>query len=54
MAVARDVNAYVSSNGQIPDNAVISGDEISEISPSKILELFTEVITENFPESVDI
>ncbi len=54
IAVARDVNAYVSSNGQIPDNAVISGDEISEISPSKILELFTEVITENFPESVDI
>ena len=54
MAVARDINAYVSSNGQIPDNAVISGDEISEISPSKILELFTEVITENFPESVDI
>lgn len=54
MAVARDVNAYVSSNGQIPDNAVISGDEISEISPSKILELFTEVITENFPESVYI
>lgn len=54
MAVARDVNAYVGSNGQIPDNAVISGDEISEISPSKILELFTEVITENFPESVDI
>lgn len=54
MGVANDVNAYVSSNGRIPDNAVISGDEISEISPSKILELFTEVITENFPESVDI
>ncbi len=54
MAVARDVNAYVSSNAQIPDNAVISGEETSEISPSKILELFTEVITENFPESVDI
>ena len=54
MGVAKYVNAYVSSNGRIPDNAVISGDEISEISPSKILELFTEVITENFPESVDI
>ena len=33
---------------------IMQFDEISEISPSKILELFTEVITENFPESVDI
>ena len=54
MGVAKDVKTYISSNGQIPDNAVISGEEMSEISPSKILELFTEVITENFPESVDI
>ena len=54
MSIADDVDSYVSSNGQIPDNAVISGDEESDISPNKILELFTKVITDDFPESVDI
>ena len=55
LSIANEVSSYASSNGRIPDNAVVYIDEEeSDISPDKILELFANVIIEGFPESVDI